>query len=158
MSMSNGYEFDGGSDGTGSGKEDEINLYYKLVKEELIRALPHLTPDFIEQHQDQLMDMLSVRSRKAKDTDPIPGLMPDAGTSLVPVSRSLPVDDQQKQMLAILDHYREEILNGKDDAQTITGMCLMFTRRSKNMEMVFSIPCNIFTYLGLMHASVGKMG
>ena len=131
--------------------DDMAFTFNRLVAELLQKEFPNLSADFIAAHREDLMNMLAANNKAAAAGTPL-GTAPGTALQVVAPDPTPRITESQKHLLGLLDANREDIL-----ANNIAGMLLMTQHTDGRMNVLYSKPCNIFSWLGLLHSVIGRM-
>lgn len=131
------------------------------VLEELRKQYPALKDEFIQEHQSELMELLRFGKSKVSTIDDkaaaISDSIPDElfqGLSLTDTADStqlVPADKRILNCVELLNIFMGKVLSGE-----VESLCIQSIKRDGGMEMLFTIPCNVYAYLGFMQHAVGK--
>lgn len=131
------------------------------ILDELRNQYPALKDEFINAHRSELMQLLQFGKSSLNSIDAkaaaIPDNIPEAlfnGLSLTGAPDSMQlstIDKKTQQCMELLN-----ILIQKVQSTEVDSLCIQLIRRDGNMEMLFTMPCNIYAYLGFMQHAVYK--
>lgn len=133
------------------------------VFDELRKQYPALKDEFIKLHQSELMELLQFGKSKTSSVEEratsIPDKLPEElfnGMSLTDEPESMEPathagDTKLLNCLELLNLVTSKVLSGE-----VASLCIQSIRRDGGMEMVFTMPCNVYAFLGFMHNAINK--
>lgn len=131
------------------------------VLDELRKQYPALKDEFIEAHRTELMELLQFGKSKSTVIDDKAAAIPDTipaelfnGLSLTDTPDSTQLMTTNKkiiQCLDLLNIFIKKVLSGE-----VESLCVQSIRHDGGMEMLFTMPCNVYAFLGFMQHAVNK--